>query len=56
MIMYYPQETTTDMGPTQLLPGSQFYRGDSDRDHYSRGHIPDFGASTGFRPGLGGSR
>ena len=31
------------MGPTQLLPGSQYYRGDSDRQHYSRGHIPDFG-------------
>lgn len=42
MIMYYPQETTADMGPTQLLPGSQYYRGDSDRQHYSRGHIPDF--------------
>ena len=43
MVMYYPQETTADMGPTQLLPGSQYYRGDSDRQHYSRGHIPDFG-------------
>ena len=41
MIMYYPQETTADMGPTQLLPGSQYYRGDSDRQHYA-GHIPDF--------------
>ena len=43
MLMYYPQETTAEMGPTQLLPGSQYYRGDSDRHHYSRGHIPDFG-------------
>ena len=43
MIMYYPQDTTHEMGPTQLLPGSQYYRGDSDRAHYSRGHIPDFG-------------
>ena len=43
MILYYPQDTTDDMGPTQLLPGSQYYRGDSDRAHYSRGHIPDFG-------------
>ena len=39
----YPQETTRAMGPTELLPGSQYYRGDSDRQEYSRGHIPDFG-------------
>ena len=43
MVMYYPQDTTPEMGPTQLLPGTQFYRGDSDRAHYSRGHIPSFG-------------
>ncbi|KAL3923377.1 MAG: hypothetical protein SGPRY_004238 [Prymnesium sp.] len=36
------QDTTLEMGPTELLPGSQYYRGDSDRLHYSRGHIPDF--------------
>jgi hypothetical protein len=42
MIMYYPQATSLSMGPTELLPGSQYYRGDSDREHYSRGHIPDF--------------
>ena len=47
MIMYYPQQTTADMGPTQLLPGSQYYRGDSDRQHYSRGHIPDFSEQLG---------
>ena len=43
MVCYYPQRTTLPMGPTELLPGSQYYRGDSDREHYSRGHIPDFG-------------
>ena len=42
MVCYYPQDTTRRMGPTELLPGSQYYRGDSDREHYSRGHIPDF--------------
>ena len=42
MVMYYPQATSLAMGPTELLPGSQYYRGDSDREHYSRGHIPDF--------------
>ena len=47
MIMYYPQDTSSDMGPTQLLPGTQYYRGDSDRQHYSRGHIPDFGEQLG---------
>jgi len=43
MLCFYPQDTTLEMGPTELLPGSQFYRGDSDRAHYSRGHIPAFG-------------
>lgn len=42
IVMYYPQATRRAMGPTELLPGSQYYRGDSDRQHYSRGHIPDF--------------
>ena len=43
MVCYYPQATTLGMGPTELLPGTQHLRGDSDREHYSRGHIPDFG-------------
>jgi len=43
MVCYYPQDTTLAMGPTELLPGSQYHRGDSDRAHYSRGHIPCFG-------------
>jgi hypothetical protein len=43
MVCYYPQRVTLGLGPTELLPGSQYLRGDSDRDHYSRGHIPDFG-------------
>lgn len=43
MVCYYPQDTTMLMGPTELLPGSQYYRGDSDLLHYSRGHIPSFG-------------
>ena len=43
MVMYYPQATTMEMGPTELLPGTQYLRGDSDRQHYSRGHIPEFG-------------
>ncbi|KAL1522683.1 hypothetical protein AB1Y20_017660 [Prymnesium parvum] len=47
MVCYYPQETTARMGPTELLPGSQYYRGDSDRQHYSRGHIPDFSEQMG---------
>ena len=25
MGMYYPQATTLDMGPTEILPGSQYY-------------------------------
>jgi hypothetical protein len=25
MVMYYPQDTTVEMGPTALLPGSQYY-------------------------------
>ena len=25
MTMYYPQDTTVDMGPTTILPGSQYY-------------------------------
>ena len=25
MVMYYPHDTTVEMGPTALLPGSQYY-------------------------------
>lgn len=28
MAMYYPQATTLDMGPTEILPRSQYYRGE----------------------------
>ncbi len=30
MGMYYPQDTSHDMGPTELLPGSQYYAGGDD--------------------------
>ena len=43
MVCYYPQRVTLEMGPTELLPGSQYYIGDSERAHYSRGHLPAFG-------------
>ena len=26
LALYYPQDTTEDMGPTGLLPGKQFYK------------------------------
>ena len=47
MVCYYPQDVALEMGPTELLPGSQYYRGDSNRQHYSRGHIPDFSEQMG---------
>ncbi|MEM7364964.1 MAG: phytanoyl-CoA dioxygenase family protein [Pseudomonadota bacterium] len=28
MLLYYPQETTVDMGPTQIIPGSQYWNVD----------------------------
>ncbi|MAW29367.1 MAG: hypothetical protein CMP98_11255 [Gammaproteobacteria bacterium] len=28
MLLYYPQDTTVDMGPTQIIPGSQYWNVD----------------------------
>jgi len=40
MVCYYPQDTTRDMGPTELLPGTQYYCGDHDSPTYGRGCLP----------------
>jgi HEAT repeat protein len=31
-VMYYPQDTTVELGPTHLIPGSQFNKGLTDED------------------------
>ncbi len=35
MLLYYPQDTPPELGPTQLIPATQYHRalGDSDRAH-----------------------
>eukprot|EP00392_Amoebophrya_sp_AT5.2_P007892 g7911.t1 len=37
MAMYYPQRTTVEMGPTELWPGTHFYRGDYGVDCATQG-------------------
>ena len=32
MVFYYPQETTVNMGPTEILPGSQYWNVDREGD------------------------
>jgi hypothetical protein len=44
MILYYPQDTPGTMGPTQLIPGTQYARSISAEDH-SRGK--QFGGNAG---------
>eukprot|EP00040_Diaphanoeca_grandis_P025550 m.141660 g.141660 ORF g.141660 m.141660 type:complete len:897 (-) comp30202_c0_seq2:208-2898(-) len=41
MVCYYPQDTTRAMGPTELLPGTQYYCGDNDCESYGRGQLPN---------------
>ena len=44
MILYYPQDTPATMGPTQLIPGTQ-YAGNISAEDYSRGK--QFGGNAG---------
>ena len=44
MILYYPQNTPETLGPTQLIPGTQYARDISEEDH-SRGR--QFGGDAG---------
>ena len=41
MVCYYPQAVSMEMGPTELLPGTQYYRGDHDGESYGRGVLPN---------------
>ena len=41
IVSYYPQDTTIDMGPTEILPGSQYYRCDHDLENFNRGSYPN---------------
>ena len=51
VMVYYPQATTLN-GSTELLPGAWHLRGDSDREHYSKGTFPTLASrwSGGRRP------
>ena len=41
IISYYPQDTTIEMGPTELLPGTQYYRCDHNLSKFNRGSYPN---------------
>ncbi len=41
IVSYYPQDTTIDMGCTELLPGTQYYRCDHDMPTFGRGSYPN---------------
>ena len=41
ILSYYPQDTTLAMGPTELLPGTQYYRCDHDLSNFNRGSYPN---------------
>ena len=41
IISYYPQDTTLAMGPTEVLPGTQYYRCDHDMENFNRGSYPN---------------